>query len=132
LNDLVSTEFGNPHGTLSDAFQPFANYNWPMGTSSDWISVAIAALGFPACMLLAVWILKGNPQIRPMLTPLYLLSWAFAGLFFGIWETFGWNAFRWPMVSLLLGSAAGIVVSGKLAKRKLRSGPSEMPPTASG
>jgi hypothetical protein len=117
---------------MRDAFRIGANYNQPMGTSGDWISVLLEALWCPGFMLLGVWILKGNPQIRPILTPLYLLSSAFAGLFFGIWSTFGWNAFRWPLVSLLLGSAAGIVAFGKLAQRKLRSGPNVTPPTVSG
>ena len=91
-----------PDDTVSDAFQLDANYNRPMGTSSDWISDLLRALWFPSFMLLGVWILKGKPQIRPIPTPLNLLSWAFGGLFSGIWLTFGWNAFRWPLVSLLL------------------------------
>jgi hypothetical protein len=90
-----------------------------MGTSSDWISVAIAAVWFPALMLLAVFILKAKPHIRPPLTPLYFLSWVFAGLFFGISTTFGWNALRWPLVLLLIGTVVGIVVFGKLAQRKV-------------
>jgi hypothetical protein len=91
-----------------------------MGTLSDWLKVAIASAAFPCCMLLAVFILSGKPHIKPNLTPLYLLSWVFAGLFFGIWTTFGWNAFRWPLVLSLVGDVVGIVVFGKLAKRSLR------------
>ncbi len=91
-----------------------------MGTSSDWVSVAIASVGFPCCMLIAVFILYGKPHIKPNLTPLYALSWVFTGLFFGIWATFGWNAFRWPLIAFLAGSVIGIVVFGKLAQRNLR------------
>lgn len=92
-----------------------------MGTSNDWISVLLRALWFPGFMLLGVWILKGKPEIRPIPTPLYLLSWVFTGLVFGIWSRFGWNAFRWPLLSLLLGSVAGMLAFGELAKRRLRA-----------
>jgi hypothetical protein len=91
-----------------------------MGTSSDWISVLLRALWFPGFMLLAVFILRAKPHIKPALTPLYVLSWVFGGLFFGISTTFGWNVFRWPLVLSLVGSVIGIVVFGKLAQRNLR------------
>ncbi len=112
-------------GTVPDAFPIQANYNQRiMGTSSDWAKVAILSIWFPAFMILAVFILRAKPPaIKPMLTPFYVSSWAFTGLFFGILNTFGWNAFRWPLVSLLVGSVMGIVVFGKLAQRKLRSAP---------
>jgi len=72
-------------------------------------------------MLLAVFILRAKPPaIKTRATPFYVLIWTFAGLFFGILNTFGWNAFRWPLVLLLVGSVIGFVVFGKLAQRNLR------------
>jgi hypothetical protein len=103
-----------------------------MGTSRDGISVLLPALWFPVFELVWVSICNRKGHFQPALTPLYFLSWFFAGLFIGIGSTFGWNALRWPLISLLVGSAAGIVVCVMLAKRKLRSGPNVIPPTASG
>jgi hypothetical protein len=91
-----------------------------MGTSRDWVKVAIASIGFPDCMLLAVFILRAISDIKRRLTPFYVLIWTFAGLFCGILNTFGWSAFRWPLVLSLVGSVIGIVVFGKLAQRSLR------------
>jgi hypothetical protein len=96
-----------------------------MGTSSEWVKVATESVEFSCCMVLAVLILRAKPliskrPIQPALTPLYVLSWVFTGLFFGISTTFGWNALRWPLVLLLVGSVIGIVVFGKLAQRNLR------------
>ena len=106
---------------MPDAFPIEANYNQRiMGTSRDWISVAIAGVWFPILMLLAAFILRTKPLIKPPVTPLFFSSWLFTGLFFGISTTFGWNALRWPLVLLLVGSVVGIVVFGKLAQRKLR------------
>jgi len=96
-----------------------------MGTSSEWISVLLRALWFPCLMLLSVFILRAKPLIRPALTPLNVLSSVFAGLFFGISTTFGWNAFRWPLVLLLAGSVIGILIFGKLAQRNLRDSSNE-------
>jgi hypothetical protein len=111
--------------TLPDAFQVNATYNLHMGTSSDWISVLLRALWFPGLMLIAVLIFTGKGHVKPALTPLDFLSWVFAGLFFGISTTFGWNAFRWPLILLLVGSVIGIVVFGKLAQRNLRDSSNE-------
>jgi hypothetical protein len=91
-----------------------------MGTSSDWLKVAIASAAFPCCMLIAVFVLSGKPRIKPKLTPLYFSSWVLAGIFFGISTTLGRSAFRWPLVLSLLGSVIGFVVFGKLAQRSLR------------
>jgi hypothetical protein len=91
-----------------------------MGTSSQWVSVAIAAVWFPAFMIIGPRFFGIKSLTKPALTPLYFVSWVFAGLFFGIGTTFGWNAFRWPLVTLLVGCVIGIVVFGKLAQRNLR------------
>jgi len=96
-----------------------------VGTSSQWISVAIAAVWFPALMILGPRFFRIKSLIKPALTPLYFVSWVFVGLFFGIGTTFGWNAFRWPLVTLLVGCVIGIVVFGKLAQRNLRNASDE-------
>ena len=92
-----------------------------MGTSSDWVKVAILSIWFPGFSILAVFILNRKGHRKPALTPLDILSWAFAGLSMGLWGEFGWNAFRWPLVLSLVGSVIGFAVFGKLAQRNFRN-----------
>jgi hypothetical protein len=107
-----------------DAFQVDTNYNQPMGTSSDWAHVAVAALFFGSGMLLMGAFRGRDTRRKPALSLIDVFSLVAAGLVFGIGTTFRWRAFHWPIGGLLVAILAIFAVAvGWLARRKLPAGP---------
>lgn len=89
----------------------------PMGTASDWMSVAFSAIFWGGWMLL--W--RSDAHMKRGLSLLYVLGLALASLWFGLVVTFHWRAFYWPLILLTGTSLVGAVVVGRSARRRIRS-----------
>jgi len=92
-----------------------------MGTASEWMLVALAALFWGGWMLLWDFPRRSDAHIKPGLSFLSVLGLAFASLGFGLMATFHWRAFRWPLILLTVGSLVGATVLSRWAHRRVPS-----------
>jgi hypothetical protein len=90
-----------------------------MGTENDWMWVAFLGMFWAGGMLLWEVLSRSDKHIKPVLSFLDVLSWAFAGMGFGLGITFRWKAFHWPLILFIILSFVGGGIFARLAKRKL-------------
>jgi hypothetical protein len=58
---------------------------------------------------------RSDKHIKPVLCFLDVLSWAFAGMGFGLGTTFRWKAFHWPLIVFIILSFVGGGIFARLA-----------------
>jgi|SRR6185312_5411058 hypothetical protein len=88
-----------------------------MGTAREWLSVVALAFIFGGLMLFRNGRKRRRSQIEPAFSSLGFLGDAVMGLWFGIVATFHWQAFRWPLILVNVGSIAGFLAVLLIAKQ---------------
>src|SRR5205809_8036691 len=92
-----------------------------MGTARDWMEVLLS--GALWGMLFLYVSDRKSSNIKPTLSLLSTSFYAFAGLLFGLWSTFRWKAFRWPLILVTVSALVGFAVAGRLYRRASTSRP---------
>ncbi|HZI57057.1 MAG TPA: hypothetical protein VFF39_09795 [Verrucomicrobiae bacterium] len=100
-----------------------------MGTVNEWRDVLISGALWGSLMLL--WELfsrrRGKEDPAPYLT---VVSWALAGLFYGLGVTFGFRVFRWPLVTIMAATIVALVFVGLIYRKKLKGSQDNSPSVA--
>jgi hypothetical protein len=90
-----------------------------MGTTKEWVNVALAGGFWGAFMLLLFALGEGLPPGRQRVSLRSVLVYGVGGLLFGIWTTFHGRAFRWPLV---LVTILAILSMFRVARLKTSNG----------
>ena len=84
-----------------------------MGTAHEWLEVLMAGIFWLGTMLI-FYVLKGSvSEIRSSISVRHVLIWSSAALWFGIVDTFRWNAFHLPLIFLTGATLAIAAFAGR-------------------
>ena len=88
-----------------------------MGTAHDWSSAVFWGMFWAGGMLLWETLSSSDRHIKPVLSAANIISLSFAGIAVGVGTTFRSEAFRWPIVLVIVGALLSCVFFGRLANR---------------
>ncbi len=91
-----------------------------MGTVGEWVHVAFVSIFWTGAMLLLESSRRQGEFKFPTLA-LETLAFSLGGLLFGLVTTFGWRAFRIPMILLTAGLFIAAWVCGRFRRGMARS-----------
>jgi hypothetical protein len=91
-----------------------------MGTIGNWVHAASYGVFWALCWW--VWDMgqKPYPELRRSAAGCLLTGFAF-----GLWETFGWRAFRFPILFVIVPAAILGLLLGWSARSKLSADPAQ-------
>jgi peptidoglycan/LPS O-acetylase OafA/YrhL len=101
-----------------------------MGTVKEWREVLVfGALWGGLMMLWQVFNRRSSGSKDPALY-LHLLALALGGFFYGLAVTFGFRAFRWPLVTVVVPTIIAFLLVSIIYAKKLKSSQSDSPTIA--
>ena len=101
-----------------------------MGTVHEWREVLISGALWGSLMML--WnVFSRRSRGKAPAPYLNLLMWAIAGFFYGFGVTFGFRAFRWPLITVMASTIVALVLVAIIYGRKIRSWQSNRPSISS-
>ena len=87
-----------------------------MGTVREWVHVALVSVFWAGAMLL-LECTRRESKFKPGRSGPGILAFALGGLLFGVLITFGWRAFRVPLIFLTTGLLITTWICGRLFRR---------------
>lgn len=95
-----------------------------MGTIKEWRDVLVSGALWGSLMMLWNVLSPGSRHPAPYLN---LLRWAIGGFGFGLGATFGFRAFRWPLITVMAPTIIAMVLVLIVYRKKLKSSQSNSP-----
>jgi len=89
-----------------------------MGTSQQWLNVALTGGFWAFCMLLSDLLVGGKVG---QYSGARILATILAGFWFGLMVTFGWKVFRAPLIYLMIPALVASVFAGLSCRRTIRN-----------
>jgi hypothetical protein len=100
-----------------------------MGTVKEWREVLVSGALWGGLMMLWQVFIRRSSGKAPALY-LNLLALALGGFFYGLGVTFGFRAFRWPLVTIMAPTIIAFVLVSIIYAKKLKSSQSDSPTIA--
>jgi len=91
-----------------------------MGTANQGIEVALAGGFWGIFMLLWSIYERKKANAKLLFSVAHIFAWILMGLWFGLVTTFGWQAFRTPLVYLVVAAFVGAVTAGLIDRHRNR------------